>query len=156
MSFPRNNNPLYKTITRRSNSPMIDGNSSNENIIPQIFNEMQELSKQVISLQNSHNELIKILSPMFPRDTSEHTNMKDTRYINKVMQEARSDKKETPSNLARILALLRYLYSLNPTHTNVMSTVEETITDQYDMLKANARRLRQKLYFDNPEMKGSS
>ena len=74
MSFPRNNNPIYKTLTR-SNSSMIDGNSSNENIIPQIFNEIHELSKQVISLQNSHNELIKILSPMFPRDTSEHTSI---------------------------------------------------------------------------------
>ena len=85
-----------------------------------------------------------------------NANMRSTRYIDKVMQEARSDKKQTPSNLARILALLRYLYSLNPTHTNDMSAVEETITDQYDMLKATARRLRQKLYFDNPEMKGLS
>lgn len=74
MSFRRNNNPLYNAFTR-SDSSMMDSNSLDKNIIPRLFNEIYELSKQAISLQNSHNKLIKILSPMFPRGTSEHTSI---------------------------------------------------------------------------------
>lgn len=85
-----------------------------------------------------------------------NANMRGTRYIEKVMEEARSGirKKSTPSNSVRILALLKHLYNLNPMHTK--SAEEETISDQYNTLKASARRLRQKLYFDHPDMKGFS
>lgn len=74
MSFPRNNNSLYNTFTR-SNSAISAGSNLDDNTIPQLFNEIHKLLRQVNSLQNSHNELINILAPMFPRDTHERTNV---------------------------------------------------------------------------------
>lgn len=83
--------------------------------------------------------------------------MRGTRYKDKMMKKAGSGKKQrTPSNLTRILVLLRYLYNLNPANANTMSAKEEATSDQYDTLKAMVRCLRQKLYFDHPEIKGLS
>lgn len=85
-------------------------------------------------------------------------NMRGDRFIAKVMPQARNDptSKKTPSNPKRIMALLEYLQSLLPKDQTDGIDPKEAAEMKYNSLKASARRIRQRLFAENPELRGIS
>lgn len=68
MSYPtiRNNNSIFSAI-RRTHSTM--GGGFEEDINTKTLLELQDISSKVSALQTSHNELVRLLAPLFARST---------------------------------------------------------------------------------------
>lgn len=83
--------------------------------------------------------------------------LKGPRYLEKMLPEAkqRSNGSRTPFNSIRITALLKVLRA-SKLGVELFNIKDEDVVDDYNCLKAFARRIRQNLFLKQPELRGIS
>ncbi|KAL0582409.1 hypothetical protein ABG067_007742 [Albugo candida] len=175
MSYNSNYNPTPLPLLRRSNTSVVEQSNSNEMNQHQI----RVLNNKIDQLQRTQEQLIKILSPLFPRiDESENlheslneaaadaqesatasianANMRGDRFIVKVPQGARkTNSTATPSNKDRIKAMLKVLRSVEE-GIELGSINDEDIAEKYKTLKVLASRVHGDFVLNNTNLKGFS